>query len=64
MRSASRSPVTGDDVLALLDGVSELWATRGRRVLRFGLPERAPALRAGSRLLVGYTDEALAAFFA
>ena len=79
MRSATRDPLAGDEVLALLDGVSDLYVTRGKKVVhvdlgadrpadedlvallcsRFG-KLRAPTMRSGDRLLVGYNAEMLA----
>ena len=79
MRSATRDPLEGDEVLALLEGVSDLHVTRGKKVIhvdlgadrpadedlvallcsRFG-KLRAPTIRSGDRLLVGYNAEMLA----
>lgn len=69
----------GEQALAVLDGVTDLYVARGRRVLHFDLrrarpPDqellelmlgrsgklRAPTIKAGTRLLVGYNDELLA----
>lgn len=65
-------------ILGVLEGVSDLYVTRGRRVLHFDLSQerpsrdellalmmgrsgklRSPAIRTGSRLLVGYSPELL-----
>jgi arsenate reductase-like glutaredoxin family protein len=73
---AKRAPIKGDSAFAVLKGVDEVYATRGRRVvhldLRKGMPDRtalaqlllgptgnlrAPTLRKGRTLLVGF-DEA------
>ena len=79
MQSATRSPVAGDEVLALLEGVSDLHVARGKKIVhvdlgadrpadeelvkllcsRFG-KLRAPTMRSGDRLLVGYNAEMLA----
>ena len=79
MRSATRSPVVGDEVLPLLDGVNDLYVARGKKIVhvdlnadrpadedlvallcsRFG-KLRAPTMRSGDRLLVGYNAEMLA----
>lgn len=79
MRSATRNPVTSDRVLPLLEGVSDLYVARGKKVihvdLNVGRPAdedlvgllcsrfgklRAPTMRSGDRLLVGYNADMLA----
>lgn len=79
MQSATRNPVAGDEVLALLDGVNELYVARGKKTMHFDLSAerpadedlvgllcsrfgklRAPTMRSGDRLLVGYNAEMLA----
>ena len=78
MQSATRNPVAGDEALALLEGVSDLYVARGKMIVhvdlnggrpadedlvallcsRFG-KLRAPTMRSGDRLLVGYNAEML-----
>ena len=79
MRSATRNPVVGDAVLALLEGVSDLYVARGKKIVHVDLSAerpadadlvallcsrfgklRAPTMRSGNRLLVGYNAEMLA----
>ncbi len=78
MRSATRDPVTSDEVPALLEGVRELYVARGRKFVHVDLgvdrpPDdelaalvcgrsgklRAPTLRSGDRILVGFNAEML-----
>ena len=79
MQSATRSPIAADEVLGLLEGVSDLYVARGKKIVhvdlnadrpadedlvgllcsRFG-KLRAPTMRSGDRLLVGYNAEMLA----
>lgn len=42
LRSATSSPVEGDEALALLEGMDELWVAKGRKVLRFDLRRNRP----------------------
>lgn len=82
MRHAGKEPVTGNAALALLEGVTELVATKGRKVERFDLrgdrPSdadllavvlgrsgklRAPAMRTGATLVVGYNATLLESLF-
>ena len=93
IRSANKAPITGDDALALLDGVTELLVAKGRKVERFDLTGdrpagaaptgamvggstnltdlllgrsgklRAPTMRVGDRLVVGYNQELLESVF-
>ena len=70
--------MTGEDALSVLDGISDLYVAKGRRVLHFDLIDdrpsdaellammlgrsgrlRAPTLKAGSRLIVGYNEHLL-----
>ena len=79
MRSATRDPVTGDQVLGLLEGVGDLYVAKGRKIVHVDLGAdrpadddlasllcgrtgklRAPTMRSGDRLLVGYNAEMLA----
>ena len=79
MQSATRNPVAGDEVLALLDGVNDLYVARGKKMMHVDLSAerpadadlvgllcsrfgklRAPTMRSGDRLLVGYNAEMLA----
>lgn len=79
MQSATRNPVTSDQVLGLLEGVSDLHVARGKKILHVDLAAdrpadeelvalvcsrfgklRAPTMRSGDRLLVGYNAEMLA----
>ena len=79
MQSATRHPVASDEVLDLLEGVSDLYVARGKKIVhvdlgaerpadedlvgllcsRFG-KLRAPTMRSGNRLVVGYNAEMLA----
>ena len=78
MQSSTKEPVEGDDALALLEGVSDLYVAKGKRVVHVDLAHarpaddellglmlgrsgklRAPAIKAGARLLVGYNRELL-----
>jgi arsenate reductase-like glutaredoxin family protein len=78
VQSAAKEPVEGKAVLALLEGMDELFVAQGKRVLHFDLKTerpaddellglllgrsgklRAPALRRGARLIVGYNQELL-----
>ncbi len=78
MHSATRNPVVGDDVLALLEGVNQLYIARGKKILHIDLTAerpidedlvallcnrfgklRAPTMRSGDRLLVGYNADML-----
>jgi arsenate reductase-like glutaredoxin family protein len=71
--------VAADEVLALLDGVNDLYVARGRKMLHVDLSAerpadedlvallcsrfgklRAPTMRSGDRLVVGYNAEMLA----
>lgn len=68
----------GEDALALLDGVTDLYVAKGKKTLHFDLADdrpgddellsvmlgrsgklRAPAIRAGTRFLVGYNSDLL-----
>lgn len=79
MQSATRNPVAADEVLGLLEGVSDLYVARGKKIIHVGLNDerpadedlvallcsrfgklRAPTMRSGDRLLVGYNAEMLA----
>lgn len=70
--------MTGEDALSILDGITDLYVAKGRRVQHFDLAHdrpsdgellglmlgrsgklRAPAMRAGTRLIVGYNEELL-----
>ena len=42
LRSANADPVVGEDALALLEGVDELWVAKGRKVVRFDLRRDRP----------------------
>ena len=72
--------MAGKEALRVLDGITDLYVTKGRRVLHFDLTHdrpsddellglilgrsgklRAPAMRAGTRLMVGYSQELLTA---
>ena len=76
MQSASKEPVEGQAALALLDGVTDLFVAKGKKVvhvdLSAGRPSdedllalllgrsgklRAPAIRTGSKFVVGYNAE-------
>jgi arsenate reductase-like glutaredoxin family protein len=78
VQSAAKEPVEGKAVLALLEGMDELFVAQGKKVLHFDLKTerpaddellglllgrsgklRAPALRRGARLIVGYNQELL-----
>lgn len=78
MRSATRDPIEGDEALALLDGVTDLFVAKGRKTVHVDLAAdrpsdeeiralllgrsgklRAPVLRVGTRLIVGYNAEIL-----
>jgi arsenate reductase-like glutaredoxin family protein len=78
VQSAAKEPVEGKAVLALLEGMDELFVAQGKKVLHFDLQTerptddellelllgrsgklRAPALRRGARLIVGYNQELL-----
>ena len=78
MQSASKEPVEGPAALALLDGVTDLYVAKGKKVLHLDLAARrppdeellalmlgrsgklrAPAMRVGTELLVGYNGEIL-----
>lgn len=67
-----------DDALALLDGMSELYVAKGKKVVHFNLKKerpdddeiaslilgrsgtlRAPVLRIGRKLIVGFNEEAI-----
>lgn len=82
MRHAGKEPVEGDAALALLEGVTDLVVTKGRKVERFDLrgdrPSdanllavvlgrsgklRAPAMRTGATLVVGYNATLLESLF-
>ncbi len=71
--------MAADEVLALLDGVNDLYVARGRKMLHVDLSAerpadedlvallcsrfgklRAPTMRSGDRLVVGYNAEMLA----
>ena len=43
MRSASRDKVDADEALALLEGVTDLWVAKGRKVVRMDLAGDRPA---------------------
>lgn len=43
MQSAGQHPVTGEDALSTLDGISDLYVARGRRVLHFDLVRDRPS---------------------
>ena len=76
MQSASKEPVEGPAALALLDGVTDLYVAKGKKVVHLDLNAarpsdeellglllgrsgklRAPAMRTGSRFIVGYNAE-------
>jgi hypothetical protein len=82
LRSTSKDPVEGPEALRLLEGVTDLYVAKGKKVVHLDLSAarpsdeellglllgrsgklRAPAMRAGSRFVVGYNpgilDEAL-----
>ncbi len=82
MRHAGKEPVEGDAALALLEGMTDLVVTKGRKVERFDLrgdrPSdadllavvlgrsgklRAPAMRTGATLVVGYNATLLESLF-
>lgn len=71
-RSSRKHPLTVEEVSKLLRSVEQVWIVRGRRVEERLAPEvlpddlrgptgnfRAPMLRRGKRLLVGYQPGAL-----
>ena len=43
MRSATRHPVTSDQVLGLLEGVSDLYVARGKKIVHVDLNAGRPA---------------------
>lgn len=43
MRLTSRAPVSGDDALALLQGVTDLYVAKGKQVLHFDMTEGRPS---------------------
>ena len=68
----------GEAALSVLDGVTQLYVAKGKKVLRYDLEAeeqtdtallalllgrsgklRAPAIKTGSRLLIGYNQELL-----
>jgi arsenate reductase-like glutaredoxin family protein len=76
VQSTSKEPVEGAAALALLEGVTELYVAKGKKVVQLDLRAarpsdeellelllgrsgklRAPAIRTGSRFLVGYNAE-------
>ena len=78
MQSASKEPLVGEAALSVLDGVTQLYVAKGKKVLHYDLAAespaedellglllgrsgklRAPAIKTGSRLLVGYNQELL-----
>ena len=78
MQSTGRDPIEGPAALAVLDGVTDLYVAKGKKVLHWDLTAdrpsdddllgmmlgrsgklRAPTIRSGSRLLVGYNAEML-----
>ena len=78
MQSTGKDPIEGSAALEVLDGVSDLYVAKGKRVLHFDLKNerpsddellgvmlgrsgklRAPALRAGNKLVVGFNSELL-----
>ena len=78
MQSTSKEPIEGPAALALLEGVTDLYVAKGKKVvhvdLTAGRPSddellalllgrsgklRAPAIRTGSRFVVGYNPEIL-----
>jgi arsenate reductase-like glutaredoxin family protein len=78
VRSATREPVEGEDALEILEGVTDLYVAKGRRIVHHDLAARrpsdeelldlmlgrsgklrAPVLRSGSILIVGYNQDVL-----
>ena len=78
MQSTSKEPVEGPAALALLDGVTDLYVAKGKKVVQFDLTAarpsddellglllgrsgklRAPAIRVGTRFVVGYNPDIL-----
>ena len=78
MQSASRDPIEGDDALALLKGVDELYVAKGRKTVHVDLASsrpqdeellalmlgrtgklRAPTLKTGRKVIVGFNAELL-----
>jgi arsenate reductase-like glutaredoxin family protein len=76
VQSASKEPIVGSAALALLDGVTDLYVAKGKKVLHLDLTAerpsddellglllgrsgklRAPAIRAGTRFVVGYNPK-------
>ena len=79
MQSAGREPLEGVAALSVLEGVTELFVAKGKKVLHVDLAAaplgdaellglllgrsgklRAPTIRTGDSLLVGYNSELLA----
>ncbi len=79
VRSASKEPIEGRAALDVLDGITDLYVAKGKRVEHVDLTAsrpsddelltvllgrsgklRAPTVRSGSRLLVGYNADLLA----
>ncbi len=78
MQSTSKDPVEGAAALKLLEGVTDLYVAKGRKVLHIDLTAdrpsddellglllgrsgklRAPAIRTGTKFVVGYNAEIL-----
>ncbi|SVC50865.1 uncharacterized protein METZ01_LOCUS303719, partial [marine metagenome] len=78
VQSATKEPVVGKDALSALDGITQLYVAKGKKVFHYDLGKephtdaellalllgrsgklRAPAVRSGPRLLVGYNQELL-----
>jgi arsenate reductase-like glutaredoxin family protein len=53
VRSATRDPIEGDEALALLDGVTDLFVAKGRKTLRVDLGADRPSDEALLALLLG-----------
>lgn len=78
MTSATREPIEGDQALAVLDGITDLYVAKGKKTVHLDLTHerpgddellalllgrsgklRAPVVRTGSRLIVGYNADIL-----
>jgi arsenate reductase-like glutaredoxin family protein len=74
--NAKKAPIRGEKALDVLEGVSHVYASKGKRVIHFDLTReraprdellaallgpsgnlRAPTLRVGKTLLVGFDEE-------
>ena len=78
LQITTKDPLIGEAALSILEGVSEIFVAKGKKILHFDLEEnaltesellilllgrsgnlRAPTIKTGGQLLVGYNQELL-----